>query len=80
MRSVCEITKQELIADVPEPGFRKYWRQKLSSLKSQYRDITNKYPEAASVVQQVYKVLRDIEILSRHTPAEMGEALNGRLL
>jgi hypothetical protein len=28
----------------------------------------------------VYKVLRDIEILSRHTPAEMGEALNGRLL
>jgi hypothetical protein len=62
------------MADVTEPGFRKYWREKLSSLKFQDHDITNKYPEAASVVQQVYKVLRDIEILAKRTPAKMGES------
>jgi hypothetical protein len=61
------------MADVTEPGFRKYWRQKLSSLKSQYHDITNKYPEAASVVQ-VYQVLSDIEILAKCTPAKVGES------
>jgi hypothetical protein len=62
------------MADVTEPGFRKYWREKLSSLKSQCRDITNKYPEAASVVQQVYEVLSDIEILAECTPAKMEES------
>jgi hypothetical protein len=34
----------------------------------------NKYPEAASVVQQVDKVLNDIEILARCTPAKVGES------
>jgi hypothetical protein len=52
------------MADMPEPGFRKYWRQELSSLKSECHAITNKYPEAASVVQEVHKVLSDIEILA----------------
>jgi hypothetical protein len=61
------------MADVTEPEFRKYWRQKLSSLKSHCRDIMNKYPEAASVVQ-VYKVLSDIEILAKCTPAKGGES------
>jgi hypothetical protein len=57
------------MADVTEPGFRKYWREKLSSLKSQCHDITNKYPEATSVVQQACKVLSDIEILAKaHRP------------
>jgi hypothetical protein len=34
----------------------------------------NKYPEAASVVQQVYKVLSDFEKLARCTPAEVAES------
>jgi hypothetical protein len=62
------------MAEVTEPGFRKYWRQNLSSLKSQCHDITNKYPEAASVVQQVYKLLSDIEILAKCTPAKVVES------
>jgi hypothetical protein len=62
------------MADVTESGFRKYWRQKLSSRKSQCHDITNNYPEATSVVQQVYKVLSDIEILAKCTPAKVGES------
>jgi hypothetical protein len=59
------------MADVPGPGFRKYWRQKLSSLKSQCHAITNKYPEAVSVVQQVCKLLSDIETLAKYTPAKV---------
>jgi hypothetical protein len=34
----------------------------------------NKYSEAASVVQQVYKVPSDIEILAKCTPAKVGES------
>jgi hypothetical protein len=62
------------MADVTEPGFRKYWRQKLSSLKSQCHDITNKYPDATSVVKKVYKVLIVIEILAKCTLAKVGKS------
>jgi hypothetical protein len=62
------------MADVPEPGVPKYWRQVLSSLKSESRAITNKYPEAASVVQEVHKVISDIEILAKCTWARVGES------
>jgi hypothetical protein len=62
------------MAGVPVPGFRKYWRQKLLSLKSESLAITNKCPEAACVVQQVHKVLSDNEILAGCTPAEVGES------
>jgi hypothetical protein len=61
-------------ADGPVPGFRKYWTQKLASLKYEYHAILSKYPEAASVIQQVYKVLGDIENLAGCTPAEVGES------
>jgi hypothetical protein len=46
------------MADVPLPGFRKYWTHELVSLKSECHTITNKYPEGASVAQ-----LSDIEYL-----------------
>jgi hypothetical protein len=58
------------MVDVPEEGFWKYCRQMLSSLKSQYHDIKNKYPETVSVMQQVYKLLSEIEIFARYTPAK----------
>jgi hypothetical protein len=62
------------MADVPQPGFRKYWRHELLSLKSECHATTNKYPEAASVVQQVHKVISDIETLVKYTPAKVGES------
>jgi hypothetical protein len=46
----------------------------LASLNSQCRAITNKYPEASTVVQQVHKVLNDIESLAGCTPAKVGES------
>jgi hypothetical protein len=64
------------MADVPVLGFRKYWTQKLASLQSECHAITNirKYPEAASVVQQIYRVLSDTEILAGCTPAKVEES------
>jgi hypothetical protein len=54
------------MADVPEPGFRKYWREELSSPKSESHATTNKYPEAASIVR-VHKMISDIVILAKST-------------
>jgi hypothetical protein len=61
------------MTDVPVAGFRKYWRQKLASLKSECHAIMNKYP-AASAVQQVYKAINDTEILAGCTEAKVGES------
>jgi hypothetical protein len=62
------------MADVPVPGFRKYLKKKLESLKSECHAITNKYTEAASVVQQVYKVLSDTETLAGCIPPKVGKS------
>jgi hypothetical protein len=62
------------MADVRVPGFRKYWTQKLASLKTECHAITNKYPEAASVVQQVYKMFSDIENFAGCTLTEVVES------
>jgi hypothetical protein len=43
-----------------------------TSLKSECHAITNKYPEAVSVVQQVYELLSDTENLAGRTPAKVG--------
>jgi hypothetical protein len=56
--------------DVQVHGFRKYW-----TLKSECYAITNKYPDAATVVQQAYKALSGIDNL-----AECTLALSGFLL
>jgi hypothetical protein len=61
------------LANVPEPGFQKEWRQKLPP-KSECHAITNKYPEADSVVQQIRKLLSGIEILAKCRPARVGES------
>jgi hypothetical protein len=56
------------MAEVPIQRFRKYW-----SRKPVCHAITNKYPEAGSVLQQIYKILNDIEILAGCTPAKVEE-------
>jgi hypothetical protein len=62
------------MADIAVPGFQKYWTQKLASLKFECHAIMNKYPEATSVVQQVHKVLSDIENHAGCTPDKMEES------
>jgi hypothetical protein len=53
------------MAEVPVPGFRKLWTQELTGLKYKYHAIRNKHPQAAYTVKQVYKVLIDIEKLTK---------------
>jgi hypothetical protein len=48
--------------------------QKLASLKFECHAIMNKYPETASVVKKVYKVLSDIENLAEYTLDKVGES------
>jgi hypothetical protein len=50
------------------------WHLSLASLKPECHAIMNKFPEAASLVQQIYKLLNDIEILPGCTPAKVGES------
>jgi hypothetical protein len=59
--------------DVPVLVFWKYWTQKLALLKSKCYAFSLQ-PEAASVVQQVYEVLIDIENLAGCTPTKVGES------
>jgi hypothetical protein len=67
---LCDTTQQVMhlsvhkMADIPVPGFWKYWTQQLLLLKYLCHDVMNKNPEAASVVQ-VYKVFSDTEILAK---------------
>jgi hypothetical protein len=83
---LCDTSKQVANLNVhqdgrcPVLGLRKYWIQKLASLKSECHAITNKYPEAASIVQLVYKILSDNENLARCTSAKVGKALSILLL
>jgi hypothetical protein len=67
------------MADIPVLGFRKYWTQKLASLKSESDGTTNKHTEAAALVQQVYKVLSDTDPFPMHTGYSAG-MLSGPLL
>jgi hypothetical protein len=46
----------------------------LASLNFQCHSIMNKYTEAGTAVQQVHKVLNDIEILAGCTPAKVGQS------
>jgi hypothetical protein len=61
------------MANIPMPGFRKYWPQE-ALLKSEYHAITNTYSEAAPVVQRERKVCSDIENLAGCIPAKVGES------
>jgi hypothetical protein len=60
--------------DVPVPGFKKFWADKLSTLKSEYPALVNKYPDSDALIKQVYKVLCDIEDFAVYTPPLVGES------
>jgi hypothetical protein len=63
------------VTEVQVLGEWKYWTHKLASLKNEGYAVMNKYPEAASVVLWVYRVLSDIENLARCTPTKVGGKL-----
>jgi hypothetical protein len=62
------------MADVPVPGFKKFWSGDQSTSKSEYPGLVNKYPDSDGLIKQVYKVLCDIEDLAGYTPPSVGES------
>jgi hypothetical protein len=62
------------MADVPVPAYQEFWAEKRSALQAEYKSIVNTHPDAAPCLQQLYKVLSDIEALAGCTPATVGES------
>jgi hypothetical protein len=59
---------------VPVPACKQFWTVKRLSLDTQYKDIANKYPDATPSIQQLLKLLFDIENLANSTPISVGES------
>jgi hypothetical protein len=76
----CETTKQEVTLSVhqdggrPRTGIPEILETEAIIAKIEFHAIMSKYPEADFVVQQVHKVVNDIEILAKCTPAKEGES------
>jgi hypothetical protein len=61
------------MAGVPVTAYKHFWTDKQLSLKTQCKDIANKYSDAAPTMQQLVKVLCDTENLANSTPISVGE-------
>jgi hypothetical protein len=59
---------------VPVSEFKRYWQKQYKSLRVEYRDIVEKYPDAQGIIHQVSRVLCDIVALAGCTPAHVGES------
>jgi hypothetical protein len=62
------------MAGVPVPAYQQFWTEKRSTLKTAYSEIVDKHPDAAASMNQLYKVLCEIEDLASFTPAPVGES------
>jgi hypothetical protein len=61
------------MGDTPVPGYQSFWTNELYRLKSEYQTLVQQYPEAEAQLKQLLKVLGDIEDVTRHIPASVGE-------
>jgi hypothetical protein len=55
------------MASASVPAYQQFWTEKRLSLKTQYKDLANKYADAAPTIQQLFKVLCDTENLAYST-------------
>jgi hypothetical protein len=62
------------MASVPVPSYKQFWTDKRLLLNTQYKDLANTYPDATPSIQQLLKVLCDIENLANSTPMSVGES------
>jgi hypothetical protein len=62
------------MAGVPVPAYKQFWTGKRLSLNTQYKDLATTYPDATASIQQLFKVLCDIENLANSTPISVGES------
>jgi hypothetical protein len=55
-------------------AYEQFGLQEVKNLQASYKSMVAKYPDAANVLQQVYKVLGDLVSLAGCTPASVGES------
>jgi hypothetical protein len=56
------------------PGYQTFWTIKHSTLNSEYLTLVQQYPEADAQLNQLLKMLDDIEDVPRHIPTSAGES------
>jgi hypothetical protein len=61
------------MGDVPMPGYQTFWKNKCSTLKSEYQTLVQQYPEADAQIKQLLKVLGDTEGVATHISGSVGE-------
>jgi hypothetical protein len=62
------------MAGVAVPVYQEFWTDKRSSFKTEYKAIISTHPDAAPSMQQLFKVLCDIEDLGSYTSVSVGES------
>jgi hypothetical protein len=62
------------MADIPVAGYQAFWIDKRKALKSEYQRLLRQSPDADAQLQQLFKVLCDIEDVARYTPALVGDS------
>jgi hypothetical protein len=55
----------------PVPGYKSFWTNKPSALKSEHATLMQKYPDSEAQLKQLFNVLGDIEDVAGHTPASV---------
>jgi hypothetical protein len=62
------------MAGVPVPAYQQFWTEKRSSQKIEYSKIIGANLDEAAPMQQLFKVLCEIEDLANYTPSSVGES------
>jgi hypothetical protein len=58
----------------PLPGYQAFWTHKRKTLKSEFQQLTGKYPDADTQLRQLFRVLCDIEDVAGLAPAPVEES------
>jgi hypothetical protein len=63
------------MADVTLPRYKKFWKDKRTTLRAEHQSLVVKYPDAETQLKQLFKILCDIEVVAGHAPASVGESV-----
>jgi hypothetical protein len=70
----CKVSVVAKMAAVPVPGCQTFWTNKHASHKSEYQPLIGEHPDADAQLQQLFKILCDIEDVAGYTPSERESA------
>jgi hypothetical protein len=62
------------MAHIPLPGYQVFLMDTCKKLKSEYQQLIGQFPDADAQLKQLFKVICDIEEMTRYTPPSVGES------